>query len=101
MKTYKIQIRQSSNIAELLQKFKKTYYGKEGFSKEDLESFYLHIKSTTEDMVERGKKLVDIGSSYQVKQTIENSICNVLIDIDFSPKKPSILSKIKRVVSQR
>ena len=98
METYKIKIDQPSDIERSLKKFRNSCYN-DDVDKDEFESFYLQVKSATEDLIERGIKLIEIGSHYSVKQTIENPICNVLINIDFNPEKPSIFSKLKKFIS--
>lgn len=94
METYKIKIGTGTDIFTVLQTFKH-YCESRNITGNDFDLLFEKVKSTIDDYLARGKKLSEIGGYLQVSQTIKNPLCNVLIDVDFTEKRASLVSRIQ------
>ncbi len=94
---HKIKIGTKTDIDGVLQDFKEACEQK-NIKSEEVDSLYNEVESVVHDLTNRGRKLVEIGSHFHFQQTVENSICNVLIDIDLGPESQSFFDKIKRLL---
>ena len=96
MQKFKINLNSESDELIAIAEFKKQLQKNCG-NKSDSSELILRVEDAVNRLMANGRKLLQIGSNYNVRQVIEHSGCQVFITVNMSSVSPSLVSKLAKL----
>jgi hypothetical protein len=71
-----------------------------GISADERENLLKNVGKSANDLARRGKELTSIGSQLLVERVFASESCEVILDVEYKPLKPTLLSRLSALFSK-
>jgi hypothetical protein len=75
--------------------------GSLGIPADEREDLLREVEESANDLARRGNELISFGSQLLVERSFKSESCEVVLDVEYKPIKPSLLSRLRALFSKR